>query len=242
MDLLALVNRLALECAVSGAPYATVAGATGEQQRLVTWIQQGYQDFQNELPLWMFLRSSTFLTGGAGSGVSFQTVSGQAVYPLGTGPGTVGVTAANFGSWIPYSFRDQTTTVGVQDQIFLDWVSYDVWRDAYSYGAQQVVTTRPVAIAVGPNNSLCVGPWPDATYTITGDYYRSPVALSADADEPSNIPAQFQIAIVYRAMRFYGMYELAPDVVTRGDMGYRQTLRQLATLRAGIITAGRTLA
>ena len=79
MDLLDLVNRLALECAVSGAPYSTVVGATGEQARLVTWIQQGYQDLQNELPTWMFLRSSTFLTGGAGSGVSFATVAGQAV-------------------------------------------------------------------------------------------------------------------------------------------------------------------
>lgn len=160
MNLLDLVNRLALECAVSGAPYTTVVGATGEQARLVTWIQQGYQDLQNELPTWMFLRSSTFLTGGAGSGVSFATIAGQAVYPLGTGAGTVGVTAANFASWVPYSFRDQTTTSGVQDQIFLDWVSYDVWRDAYSYGAQQTVETRPVAIAVGPNNSICVGPWP----------------------------------------------------------------------------------
>lgn len=43
-------------------------------------------------------------------------------------------------------------------------------------------------------------------------------------------------------MRFYGMYEAAPDVTARGDLGYRQTLRQLAILRAGMVTAGRTLA
>ena len=34
-------------------------------------------------------------------------------------PGTVGVAANAFGSWVKRSFRDQTTTTGVNDQIFL---------------------------------------------------------------------------------------------------------------------------
>ncbi len=237
MTFLELVQRLQLEAAVSG-DITTLVGVTGEALRLKTWIQQGYEDLQNERFNWEYLRSSQLL----GAGVSFVTVSGQAVYPLGTGAGTVGVTAANFGSWVKGSFRDQTTASGVQDQIPLAWITYDAWRDSYSMGAQQTVTTRPVAIAVGPNNSICVGPWPTAAYTLTGDYYRSPVTLSANADEPSNIPVQFQIAIVWRGLWYYGMYEAAPEVVARAEARYRQTTRQLGNLRGGLITAGRALA
>lgn len=235
--LLELVQRLQLEAAVSG-DITTLVGATGETLRLKTWVQQGYQDLQNDRFNWDYLRSSQLM----GSGVSFATVAGDAVYTLGTGSGTVGVTANGFGSWVRQAFRCQTTSVGVQDQMMLDWITYDEWRDGYAYGAMQSVQTRPVAIAVGPNNALCLGPYPAAGYTITGDYYLAPQTLSANADEPSNIPMQFQIAIVWRALWYYGMYEAAPEVVARAEVRYRQTSRQFGNLRGGLITAGRALA
>lgn len=234
---LALTQRLQLEAAVSGT-ITTLSGASGETLRLKTWIQQGYQDYQNERFNWEYLRSSQLL----GQGVSFVTVAGQAEYPLGTGPGTVGVAEDDFASWIPRSFRDQTTTAGVQDQFSLAVLSYDAWRDAYAMGAMQAVTTRPVAIAVGPNNSICVGPYPTAAYTLTGDFYLSPRTLEDDDDEPTVIPVQFQIGIVWRALWYYGTYEGAPEAVSRADKRYRQVLRQLGNLRGGMVTAGRALA
>lgn len=227
-----------LECAISGTMTTTV-NQTGEFLRVVTWCNQAWVDIQTERQTWDFMRSSQ-LNGG---GVSFATVSGQAIYPLGTGAGTVGVAAANFDSWVPRSFRDQTTTVGVSDQIPLAWISYDAWRDGYSMGAQQTVTTRPVAIAVGPNNEICVGPWPTATYTLTGDYYRAPAEMTADDDTPTNLPAQYHMAIVWRAMRdAYGQYEAAPEVMARATANYRRIDRSLGNRRGGIISAGRALA
>lgn len=237
MTYLQLCQRMILECAISGT-MTTVVAQTGEFQRVATWIAQGWQDLQNERQNWDWLRSSQLLGGG----VSFETIAGQAEYQLGTGPGTVGVEADAFASWIKRSFRDQTTTSGVQDQIFLDWISYDNWRNSYAYGAEQTVETRPVAIAVGPNNSICVGPYPTSAYTLTGDYIRAPSVMATDDDEPEFLPLQFQIAIVWRAMWYYGMYESATEVVSRADRSYRQTVRQLANLRVPMITPGRTLA
>lgn len=241
MDFLALCNRMCLEAAVSGAPMTSVVNQTGEFGRITTWINQAWLEIQLERPNWDFMRSSQLL--GNGQGVSFVTVSGQAQYQLGTGAGTVGVAADSFASWVPRSFRDQTTTSGVQDQIPLDWVSYDAWRDSYSMGALQTVTTRPVAIAVGPNNSICVGPWPTAAYTLTGDYFRAPSQMAVNADTPTNLPAQYHMGIVYRALRdAYGQYEAAPEVYTRGVQGWRRIGRALGNLRGGMVTAGRTLA
>lgn len=227
-----------LECAISGTMTTTV-DQTGEFLRVTTWINQAWVDIQTERQTWDFMRSSQ-LNGG---GVSFATVAGQAVYPLGTGAGTVGVAAADFDSWVPRSFRDQTTASGVQDQFPLAWISYDAWRDGYSMGAQQTVTTRPVAIAVGPKNEICVGPWPTATYTLTGDYYRAPTEMTEDDDEPTNLPAQYHMAIVWRAMRDgYAQYEAAPEVLARATTNYRRIDRSLGNRRGGIISAGRALA
>lgn len=237
MTLLEIVQRLALEAATSGT-ITTLAGATGETLRLKTWAQQGYQDLQNARFNWEYLRSSQLL----GQGVSFTTVAGQGVYDLGVAAGNVGVAANGFGSWVKDSFRDQTTTSGVQDQYMLEHIEYDTWRNAYAFGAMLTVETRPVVIAVGPNNSLCLGPFPTGAYTITGDYYLAPMTLEDDGDEPTNIPEQFQIAIVWKALWYYGTYESAPDVVMRANQSYRTTTRSFGNLRGGLITAGRALA
>lgn len=235
---LELCNLMCLDCAISGAPMVSVVNQTGEFQRVTVWINRAYRELQTSRFNWDFLRSSQ-LEGG---GVSFATISGQAIYPLGTGPGTVGVAANAFGSWVKGSFRDQTTTAGVSDQFMLPWISYDAWRNAYSFGAQQTVTTRPVAIAVSPENAICVGPWPTSTYTLTGDYFMAPLQMEVNGDEPSNIPEEWQMAIVYKAMVSYGFYESAPEVVARGQQGYRTLTRQLGNLRNPMVSAGRALA
>lgn len=238
MDYLALCNRLLLECAISGGPMTSVVDQTGEFQRVTTWVNQSYVELQTERFNWDPLRSSQ-LEGG---GVSFQTIAGQPIYPLGTGAGTVGVAPNDFGSWVKRSFRDQTTTSGVSDQFMLEWISFDAWRDAYSFGAQQTVETRPIAIAVSPLNAICVGPWPTSAYTLTGDYFIAPGLLATNIDEPINIQVQWQMLIVYQAMIYYGMYENAPDVVARGEKYYRKLKRQFANLRIPMVSAGRTLA
>jgi hypothetical protein len=71
-------------------------------------------------------------------------------YPLGTGAGTVGIAVDSFGKWDRDTFRCYTTTVGTNDEQFLDEVPFDVWRDAYMLGAMRSVQTRPVVVAVGP--------------------------------------------------------------------------------------------
>src|SRR3954469_11295296 len=100
MDRLDLVQRLAIECGVSGTVDTTI-DQTGENLRLVGWIDTAWQELQTKHDDWAWLRSSVLLGGGA----SFVTVAGQAYYPLGSGAGTSGVTAAALGKWEEGSFR-----------------------------------------------------------------------------------------------------------------------------------------
>ncbi len=237
MDFLALSQRMVQECGVSGT-LSSVAGQQGSLNRCVTWVAQAWTEIQTEYDDWDFMRSSFLL----GAGVDFQTVYGQAFYPLGTGAGTVGVNESDFGKWDIESFRTYTTSFGHNDEVFLERIDYDQWRNNYMYGAMQQVRTRPMAIAVGPQQQLCVGPPPNDQYSICGDYFRSAQQLVADSDEPTGLPARFQMIIVYHAMKYYAGYESAPEVYQRAVDGYNTILDQMSLRYAPTISSGGALA
>ncbi len=174
------------------------------------------------------MRSSNIL----GAGVSFATVGGQPSYPLGAGAGTVGVAVDSFGKWDRATLRVNTTTIGFTDETFLTNIPYDAWRDTYMLGAQRTVQTRPDVVAVGPDQSLCLGPPPNSLYTITGDYFVAPSIMTADADVPTGLPIRFQMLIVYEAMRSYAAYESAPEVEARALKASNRMYAQLAAVRA----------
>lgn len=222
MNFLALGQRLQMECGVSGT-LSTMLGQVGSLGRLATWVNQAWTELQTERDDWDWMRSSNLL----GAGISFVTVAGQASYPLGTGPGTCGLAAANFGKWDRESFRNYTTSAGFQNEMFLDEIPFDTWRNSYMLGAMRAVQTRPVAIALGPDNSLCLGPPPNALYTVTGDYWAAPSLMALDTDVPTGLPGQFHMLIVYKAMMLYGGYEAAPEVYQKGSAGWTTLLAQL---------------
>lgn len=214
MTFLQLVQSLIVQAGVSGT-LSTVAGVSGEMGRVTGWINDAWNELQTARPDWKFMRSSGLLGGGA----TFVTVAGQAAYPLGTGPGTVGVAAANFGSWAEETFRNYSTATGFVNEIPMDLLrgpeGFDNWREVYMLGANRNVQTRPVVVAIGPNMEVCVGPPPNALYTITGDYYVAPTLMAADTDTPFGLPARYHMLIVYDALLKYGYYEAAADVLSR---------------------------
>jgi hypothetical protein len=222
MNYLQLSQRLAQEVGVSGALTATV-GQVGSLLRIVTWINQAWYELQTKHDDWSWMKSSYLLGGG----VSFATVAGQASYPLGTGVGTVGVTAANFGKWVEDSFRNYATAASYTNEIFMDPITFESWRNSYMYGAMRNVKTRPVAAAIGPDKSVCVGPPSDGSWTVTGDYFIAPSQMAADIDVPTGLPLQYHMAIVYLAMQMYAGYESASEVFQRGEAGYNKALAEL---------------
>lgn len=244
MDYLALTNRMISECGVSGGPLTTIVGAQGSLLRCANWVQEAWIDIQTAHDDWLFMRSSRLL----GAGASFPTISGQLFYELGVGVGDIGIEPEDFGSWDMDSFRCMTTTTGIADETFMDKVGFDAWRDAYMYGAMQQVVTRPVAIAKGPQNQLCVGPASNGQYTITGDYFMAAQELSSNTDVPGNLagnfilPRRFQMLIVYGAMQYYAAYESAPEVKQRADDGVGDLMPKLEALYLPEFSSGSALA
>jgi hypothetical protein len=182
-------------------------------QRIVSWIATAWMDIQILHQDWDFLRGSASCT----------TVAGQEAYTL----TDFGLTAATWGMWERYTFRNYVTSEGTNSEIFMEHIDYDTWRDSYFYSGFRAARTRPIVIAVRPSDSAVIlGPVPAEGYTITGDYFAAPVALEADADEPA-IPKQYRMVIVYKAMMAYGRYEGAPEVYQFGENEYKKLMKRL---------------
>lgn len=217
---------------MSGGPITTTAGQVGSIQRVINWVGDSWTEIQAEHDDWDWMRSSNLL----GAGASFVTVAGQASYPLGTGAGTVGIAVDSFGKWDRDTFRCYTTAVGTNDEQFLDDIPYDAWRNAYMLGANRTVQTRPVAVAVGPDQSVNVGPPSNGLYTLTADYFVAPTVMATDTAVPTGLPLRFHMLPVYRTMVKYSGYESAPEVFSRGTAEGARMFSQLESARLPQIT------
>ena len=226
MTYLELVRRLHSECGVSGSPPSTTVGQIGEMKRLVDWTATAWTEIQEKRPNWSWMQTA----------VSFDTVAGDYEYS----PTEAGI-ESTFANWKADSFRSYLKAAGVGSEVFMTPMTYDQFRNYYLFSTRRTSLSQPLELAVAPNKNLLVGPPPADVYTIVGEYYKLPVVLSADADIP-DLPARFHMAIVYRAMIDYGMYEAAPEVVTRGETKFREMMIKIEDDQLPDILVGSPLA
>ena len=221
MNFLQLVQRTARECGITGVGPITVLNQTGEAGRLVGWVQDAWNDIQTAHPDWEWMRTSA----------SFVTVSGQAIYT----PLQCGIVAGTFGTWIRDSFRSYQNSAGIGSEMEMDFTHYDSWRHDYDLGALKLVRTRPIVNTITPAKAIGLGPYPEAGYTITGDYYVAPVILLADADTPA-MDAQFHMAVVWKACMSYGAFESAVEVYSRGETEFDKLMMRMTAEDIGEMT------
>lgn len=239
MNYLELGRRFTDESGATNVNLTTMTGQKGESRRFTQWIAQAWNEIQTLHDDWEWMRKSNLM----GSGVSFVPAPGQAYIPLGVTPDTIGLDIDDFGGkWCIDSFRNYSTDAGPRSEIFMTEISYDWWRDSYMYGANRFVQTRPVVIGIAPDKGLCIGPPSNGLYTVTGDYYRSPTVMVADTDVPLGLPKKYHMAIVFKAMTYYGSYEAAPEVQGRGEEGFDQLIRELEAYYGPRVVMGGALA
>ncbi len=225
MNFLQLVQRLRQEASVSGTNPTTTVGQTGETQRLVSWISTAWMDIQNEKFDWFFMRQP----------ISFNTVVSQQSYTA---------TQAGVSSFKNYkldSFRQYRVSMGYSSEQRLNFLPYDTFRDMYQYGAMRTTSQMPVVFTVDFAKNFLLGPIPDDIYTVNGEGYALPTEFSNDTDRPT-MPAEYHMAIVWRALMYYGQYEGAPEAYSHGQVEYARLLDRLTTDQMPALTFGPPMA
>lgn len=209
---LELCRDLRREAGVSGTDLmpASVLNQTGEMRKIVEWVLKAYTAIQNLHQTWDFLRED----------FSFSTISGTANYTKGA------VNLDELGRWKGDTLRCYLTATGVSDQQELEYVPWEEFRASYSLAVLSTQSQRPVVVTVRPNQSLTFWPIPDADYTITGEYFKRAQTMTENADEPL-IPEEYQEAIVWRALMYYGAERAAPEKYSHGETEYKRVLHAL---------------
>jgi hypothetical protein len=211
---LQLVQRLKRESARSGPPPASIAVLSGDDILLDGWLGDAWLEVQRRRMDWHWMR---------------KTVTGPLTIDVGVyAASDLDPLVLNFGRWQDdtgdYTVRAYNTAApGVP--INLTWVPYEVFQARFLVST--VTNAAPVCWSIAPDKRLLIGPKPNTgDYTVTADYWAKPTALVADADEP-DMPEQFHMLLVWRALLEVAGFDAAPEVESRAKRNLRMAWADL---------------
>ena len=220
MNFLQLAQKVYIQGGISGQITST-QNQTGEALRIVNFVQDAYREILN---------SDQFTFGFIRKEVHKQLIPGQGTYTKAE------LDVPDLGQWDTTSMRvsineDRT------DETFIIGQRWPAFRDYWRFSTRSYTTSRPLNCAVNQDTNLEIGPVPDSAYWLTFQYIDVPADLLSDTDVPV-VPDRWQMAIVWRALRHYGMFESAPEVVMRADAAYNEIMLRMTLDQSPQIVVG----
>lgn len=182
---LELVQDLHSECNVGGtAPTSgNFTSLTGTAAKLKTWVKQADLELKSKWFNWKFLWASG----------TTSVISGTSDYAAPTGLG----------------MYDKGTFQLDGDPI--DVIEYREFKETYFHATNTPGT--PTKVVILPDNRLRLWPEPNASFTLSYEYYKAANASSMSAHGDSSvIPSAFHQAIYYLAMLYYAKWDNAPEL------------------------------
>ncbi|RLC74948.1 MAG: hypothetical protein DRI61_15715, partial [Chloroflexi bacterium] len=189
-------------CGISGTGPSSVSNQTGIMEKLVNWVADSDLYIQRLWANWNFLHVDDY-----SENILVNTIEYTAPSDIGTWDMT--------SFWLDYS---SDSGVSLTELDYLDW------RNNYRNGTQ--AAGKPSYIARAPNKNLILHQKPDASYTLTGEYWKTPTKMTGNTDT-SNIPEYFERIIIVRAKLFYAEDQEAREVYQTTIEEYRDLLNKL---------------
>jgi hypothetical protein len=213
MNFLQLFQRAHQESGIAGASPSAVTGQTGKLLKLVNWVADAWSQIQLERDNWLFMHED----------FTFDTIADQRDYVA----SALATPITDLLLWDVNSFLIYKTSLDATDENWLMFEVYRDWRQNNRQGMTARPTDRPQKFTLLPSNAVRFEPMSDVPYTITGEYKRTAQLFTADGDVPTNLPPDFHMIIVWQALKFYGFYEDAPDVLDEAETFYDNLLVRL---------------
>ncbi len=183
----------------SGVKPAAVTGQVGRLLNIVNWVIDACTEIQNGQASWRFMRKT--FSGTLTSGTSTYTAASFSI--------------TDFAEWITEQdvVTMYLTATGVSDEGRLRFIDWQTWRVKYGRGSQ--TNNRPTEYAISPAGDFVVGPIPNDTYTVNGEYRRTAQVLAANTDIPI-IPERFHDVITWEAIKKVAEFDEDPGLYAKG--------------------------
>jgi len=200
---------------------SSVANQQGEALRVVEWVKSAYREILNSDQFSLnFLRMTS----------TVQLTAGQTVYTKDD------LNLALLGQWDTRTMR-VAVNADLSDETYLVGMRYPEFRDYWDFSTRRQTTSRPLNCSVTPETNLEIKPVPDRDYYLNLQWIQVPPDLVDNGDLPI-IPDRWVMAIVWRALRHYGMFEAAPEVVMRADTNYNEIMLRMTLDQSPEIVVG----
>ena len=223
MNFLKMCQRVFSEGGISG-QLTSCENQTGEALRVVQWVAQAYSDILNDQAMsWRFIHK-TFtkqLTANKGT-YSFEEIGVE-----------------NGVQWDTREMR-VATREDLSDETFITHMSFPDFREFWMFSSRRTVASRPLNAAADNDMNLVLGPIPAENYWLNFQAMVQAPDLVRNEDTPV-FPERFHIGIVWNALRSYGMFEAAPEVVARADANLAKIMFQLELDQSNEIVVGSPL-
>jgi len=223
MNFLTLVQRVFIEGGISG-QINSVQNQTGEALRIVTWVNSAYREILN---------SDQFSFGFIRREQQSQLVIGKGTYSK------ADLSLPLLGQWDTDTMR-VSVNQDRSDESFVFNLRWPDFRDYWRFSTRSITTGRPLNCSVDQDTNLQIGPLPEVAYWLNFQYLETPPDMLDNMDVPV-IPERWQMAIVWRALRHYGMFESAPEVVMRADAAYNEIMLRMTLDQTPEIVVGAPL-
>lgn len=212
MNYLALCQELVGELGLAGGTGpATVLNQRGELANVVRWIRDADLWICNEWKTWKFLRTEY-------SGVL------QAGEREPTAPNNP--TGVRVRKWDRDSIVINAFSLSAKPLMFEEWTTF---RKLRQIGSAGLTTDEPAIVTVtelGTDPKLRCYPTANATYPISGEFWRRPTPMALDADVPA-MPEEYHHLIVATAAIKYANREDAPEIIAGMEAVHASMLEQL---------------
>lgn len=200
---------------------SSVANQQGEALRVVEWVKSAYREILNSDQFSLnFLRMTS----------TVQLTAGQTVYTKDA------LNLALLGQWDTRTMR-VAVNADLSDETYLVGMRYPEFRNYWDFSTRRQTTSRPLNCSVTPETNLEIKPVPDRDYYLNLQWIQVPPDLLDNNDVPI-IPDRWVMAIVWRALRHYGMFEAAPEVVMRADTNYNEIMLRMTLDQSPEIVVG----
>ena len=227
MNFLELCQRVVQEADTGSQGPVSTAGQRGEALYVVNAVVRSWRDIQQIRPDWSFRRSE----------LSLPLVAGTHTYaPEAATDTNASALVSRFSDWYLDTVRIDDI---ISPLIFEPW---DQFRYIRTIGTSSSATGRPIIFTILPDKrSLRFWSIPDAAYTITASYVKSPQVLASDSDVPE-IEDEFHEVIVWRALQFLGRRIAAPEIISDAKDRERQMMARLRERYLDPMIISRTVA